>query len=114
MKQLHPDSDRVLLTVRIDRAGEREWCDEYGTTALIWRERHGERLWFARRVFDSSGFREESVHRDTEREALDWLLNPELTELRDTLRPELRGRRSRGGGQGFAWDADPRGAEAPL
>jgi hypothetical protein len=82
MQQLCEGSDRVVLTVRLTRDGHREWLDYTGKVALVFYERG---CWWGRRSASSERFSFSTY----ECAALDYVLDPTIRELRDTLRTDL-------------------------
>jgi transcriptional/translational regulatory protein YebC/TACO1 len=80
MEPLSDNSDRLLLTVRICRDGNREWLDNFGRVALVFFEKG---KWQSR-----PNNRTPFTFHNSEQEALDALLNDDLRKLRSKFKSE--------------------------
>ncbi len=82
MFPLSKDSDKIILTLRMTKDGKREWLDAPGRTPLIFPEKD---YWLARKSAHDLGTKMFL----TEQEAMDYLFNPIIEELRDKVAAKL-------------------------
>lgn len=80
MLDLSPESDRMILTVRMCKDGNREWLSSDGKLALVFFEKG---KWYARGYLSYEPFDSKPRRSfDSEKEALDYQLTDPLEHLR--------------------------------